>query len=289
VTAVRSVVLGLRAAILPRQILTIAELANADRQPPMSGSCSAPASGSATSPPRANSPRIWRSTAARAALAQCRESIAPVDRPDRAGDLNTRTIPFPANRGRRARARWASTTTGAAIRPAGGMLRVHLRAFATADNFLRSGAFRRGSGDRRPRPSSRILDWKRPGKPACCSAMGAGAHRARRRAAARQTLRPRHPDDAISALRWAGTSRNYTSMAVPVPRPRTVGYLRMEGREVFKHAGSAMITDVNSWMLSRPPGTTADDIDWFVPPPGPTKRIIDAFRAQSCILRRRRW
>ena len=53
----------------------------------------------------------------------------------------------------------------------------------------------------------------------------------------------------------------------------TVGHLRMEGREVFKHA-VAMITDViqDSFVET---GYTAADIDWFVPHQA-NLRIIEA-------------
>jgi 3-oxoacyl-[acyl-carrier-protein] synthase-3 len=53
----------------------------------------------------------------------------------------------------------------------------------------------------------------------------------------------------------------------------TVGHLRMEGREVFKHA-VAMITDVIEDAF-RVTGYTADDIDWFVPHQA-NIRIIEA-------------
>jgi len=53
----------------------------------------------------------------------------------------------------------------------------------------------------------------------------------------------------------------------------TVGHLRMEGREVFKHA-VAMITDVIEDVFAQA-GVTAADIDWFVPHQA-NKRIIDA-------------
>ena len=53
----------------------------------------------------------------------------------------------------------------------------------------------------------------------------------------------------------------------------TVGHLRMEGREVFKHA-VAMITDVVENVFTQA-GVTAADIDWFVPHQA-NKRIIDA-------------
>ena len=53
---------------------------------------------------------------------------------------------------------------------------------------------------------------------------------------------------------------------------QTVGHLRMEGREVFKHA-VVMITDVIEDAFAAT-GTTAADIDWFVPHQA-NKRIID--------------
>ena len=53
---------------------------------------------------------------------------------------------------------------------------------------------------------------------------------------------------------------------------QTVGHLRMEGREVFKHA-VAMITDV-IYDAFKATGTSANDIDWFVPHQA-NKRIID--------------
>ncbi|HEY4191351.1 MAG TPA: beta-ketoacyl-ACP synthase III [Mesorhizobium sp.] len=53
----------------------------------------------------------------------------------------------------------------------------------------------------------------------------------------------------------------------------TVGQLRMEGREVFKHA-VGMITDVIEATFTEA-GITAEDLDWFVPHQA-NKRIIDA-------------
>ena len=54
---------------------------------------------------------------------------------------------------------------------------------------------------------------------------------------------------------------------------QTVGHLRMEGREVFKHA-VGMITDVivDAFEAS---GLNENDIDWFIPHQA-NKRIIDA-------------
>ncbi len=54
---------------------------------------------------------------------------------------------------------------------------------------------------------------------------------------------------------------------------KTVGMLRMQGKEVFKHAVS-MITDVIEAAYAAT-GMTSADIDWFVPHQA-NKRIIDA-------------
>ena len=54
---------------------------------------------------------------------------------------------------------------------------------------------------------------------------------------------------------------------------KTVGHLRMEGKEVFKHA-VGMITDV-IYDAFKATGTTADDVDWLIPHQA-NKRIIDA-------------
>ncbi len=54
---------------------------------------------------------------------------------------------------------------------------------------------------------------------------------------------------------------------------QTVGHLRMEGREVFKHA-VGMVTDVIEDAF-RSAAINADDVDWFVPHQA-NRRIIDA-------------
>jgi 3-oxoacyl-[acyl-carrier-protein] synthase III len=53
----------------------------------------------------------------------------------------------------------------------------------------------------------------------------------------------------------------------------TVGHLRMQGREVFRHA-VGMITDVIE-AAYQSSGLTSEDIDWFIPHQA-NKRIIDA-------------
>jgi 3-oxoacyl-[acyl-carrier-protein] synthase-3 len=53
----------------------------------------------------------------------------------------------------------------------------------------------------------------------------------------------------------------------------SVGHLRMEGREVFRHA-VGMVSDVIVAAFEAT-GTCADDLDWFVPHQA-NRRIIDA-------------
>ncbi|WP_421929709.1 beta-ketoacyl-ACP synthase III [Neoaquamicrobium sediminum] len=76
-----------------------------------------------------------------------------------------------------------------------------------------------------------------------------------------------------SSLRSDGSHREKLYVDGGPSTTQTVGHLRMEGREVFKHA-VGMITDVVEDALSRG-GVSADDLDWFVPHQA-NKRIIDA-------------
>jgi 3-oxoacyl-[acyl-carrier-protein] synthase-3 len=76
-----------------------------------------------------------------------------------------------------------------------------------------------------------------------------------------------------ASLRSDGTHKDKLFVDGGPSTTGTVGYLRMEGREVFKHA-VGMITDVIEATFSAV-GITAEDLDWFVPHQA-NKRIIDA-------------
>ena len=76
-----------------------------------------------------------------------------------------------------------------------------------------------------------------------------------------------------SSLRSDGSHRDKLYVDGGPSTTGTVGHLRMEGREVFKHA-VGMITDVVEDVLAKG-SVTADDLDWFVPHQA-NKRIIDA-------------
>jgi 3-oxoacyl-[acyl-carrier-protein] synthase-3 len=141
-------------------------------------------------------------------------------------------------------------------------------ALATADNFLRSGAFNRalviGA-----ETFSRILDWTDRGT---CVLFGDGAGAIVLDAQPQSGIKP---DRGVLTTHLRSDGRHKSKLYVDggVSSTQTVGHLRMEGREVFKHA-VGMITDVivDAFKAS---GITADDIDWFVPHQA-NKRIIDA-------------
>jgi 3-oxoacyl-[acyl-carrier-protein] synthase-3 len=141
-------------------------------------------------------------------------------------------------------------------------------ALASADNFLRSGAFNRalviGA-----ETFSRILDWNDRGT---CVLFGDGAGAIVLDAQQQSGVKP---DRGVLTTHLRSDGRHKSKLYVDggVSSTQTVGHLRMEGREVFKHA-VGMITDVivDAFKAS---GITADDIDWFVPHQA-NKRIIDA-------------
>lgn len=76
-----------------------------------------------------------------------------------------------------------------------------------------------------------------------------------------------------SSLRSDGSHRDKLYVDGGPSTTGTVGHLRMEGREVFKHA-VAMITDVVEDVFAKA-GIAAGDLDWFVPHQA-NRRIIDA-------------
>jgi len=141
-------------------------------------------------------------------------------------------------------------------------------ALATADNFLKSGAFKRalviGA-----ETFSRILDWNDRGT---CVLFGDGAGAVILEA---QSQAGTSADRVILTTHLRSDGRHKDKLYVDggPSSTQTVGHLRMEGREVFKHS-VGMITDgiVDAFAAT---GTTAADIDWLVPHQA-NKRIIDA-------------
>lgn len=140
-------------------------------------------------------------------------------------------------------------------------------ALATADSLLRCGNFKRalviGA-----ETFSRILDWT---DRTTCVLFGDGAGAVVLEA--RQ--QPGTMEDRgvlTSHLRSDGRHKEKLYVDGGPSSTGTVGHLRMEGREVFRHA-VAMITDVIEDAF-KATGYTAKDVDWFVPHQA-NKRIID--------------
>ena len=139
---------------------------------------------------------------------------------------------------------------------------------ATADNFLRSGSHRRalviGA-----ETFSRILDWE---DRTTCVLFGDGAGAIVLEAG---TGTGTAADRGVlsTQLRSDGRYRDKLYVNGGPGSTRTTGVLKMEGREVFRFA-VGMVADVVDAAFAAT-GTTADDLDWFVPHQA-NKRIITA-------------
>jgi len=142
-------------------------------------------------------------------------------------------------------------------------------ALATADNFLRTGAFKRalviGA-----ETFSRILDWTDRGT---CVLFGDGAGAVVLEAQEQPGVAATDRGIVTTHLRSDGRHKAKLFVDGGPSSTQTVGHLRMEGREVFKHA-VGMITDVIVDAFEAT-GLNADSIDWFVPHQA-NRRIIDA-------------
>ncbi len=140
-------------------------------------------------------------------------------------------------------------------------------ALTTADSLLKTNGFKRalviGA-----ETFSRILDWS---DRTTCVLFGDGAGAV----VVEAMPQPGSREDRgiLSAhLRSDGRHKNKLYVDGGPSSTGTVGHLRMEGREVFKHA-VAMITDVVEDAFAAT-GYSAADVDWFVPHQA-NKRIID--------------
>ena len=140
-------------------------------------------------------------------------------------------------------------------------------ALSTADSLLKSGAFSRalviGA-----ETFSRILDWTDRGT---CVLFGDGAGAV---VLDRQEQPGTAEDRGVLTVKLRSDGRHKSKLYVDggPSSTGTVGHLRMEGKEVFRHA-VAMITDVVEDAF-KATGYTAADIDWFIPHQA-NKRIID--------------
>lgn len=140
-------------------------------------------------------------------------------------------------------------------------------AMATADNFIRMGQSKRalvvGA-----ETFSRILDWEDRGT---CVLFGDGAGAVVLEA---QHQEGTNADRGILASRLRSDGRFEELLYVDggPSSTRTTGHLRMNGREVFRHAVQKISGVIEETLLAS--GLSADDIDLFVPHQA-NARILD--------------
>ena len=140
-------------------------------------------------------------------------------------------------------------------------------AMATADNFLRSGQFKRalviGA-----ETFSRILDWQ---DRATCVLFGDGAGAVILEA---QQVNGQDTDRGVLAAKLRSDGRHADKLYVDggPSSTQTVGHLRMHGREVFRHAVTNIATVIQETLDEA--GVDPREVDLFVPHQA-NKRILD--------------
>jgi len=140
-------------------------------------------------------------------------------------------------------------------------------ALATADSYLKSGQFKRalviGA-----EAFSRILDWQ---DRSTCVLFGDGAGAVVVEA---QKLNGALTDRGILAtsLRSDGRYRDKLYVDGGPSSTGTVGHVRMDGPEVFRHAVTKISEVIDATLTQA--GYKASDVDWFVPHQA-NKRILD--------------
>jgi 3-oxoacyl-[acyl-carrier-protein] synthase III len=141
-------------------------------------------------------------------------------------------------------------------------------ALATADNFIRAGQSRTalviGA-----ETFSRILDWQ---DRSTCVLFGDGAGAMVLRAVPSNGS---VAERGILSTHLHSDGRHHDLLYVDggVSTTGTAGFLRMEGKEVFRHAVQCLAAVVDEALAAN--GLTAGDVDWLVPHQA-NRRIIDA-------------
>ena len=148
-------------------------------------------------------------------------------------------------------------------------------ALAVADNFLKCGQFKRaivvGA-----ETFSRILDWQDRGT---CVLFGDGAGAVVLEA---QTQLGSREDRGILAtlIRSDGRYEELLYVDGGPGSTKTTGHLRMNGREVFRHAVQKISGVIEETLVMT--GYAADEIDLYVPHQA-NKRILDGIAKRLCI------
>ena len=141
-------------------------------------------------------------------------------------------------------------------------------ALATADNFIRAGQAKTalvvGA-----ETFSRILDWQDRGT---CVLFGDGAGALVLRAV-RAEGAPNERGVLSTHLHSEGSGYNILYVDGGPSSTATTGFLRMEGKEVFRHAVHRLAEVVDEALAAN--GLSARDLDWLVPHQA-NRRIIDS-------------
>ena len=141
-------------------------------------------------------------------------------------------------------------------------------ALTTADNFLKAGSAQRalviGA-----ETFSRILDWT---DRTTCVLFGDGAGAVVLEA---QDGQGTNADSGVLCTHLRSDGRHLDKLYVDggPSATKTTGHLRMEGKEVFRHAVTNLAETVEE--AFKRAGITAADVQWFVPHQA-NRRIIDA-------------
>ena len=248
---------------LPARVITNDDLAKTGRHLRRVDRRSAPASASATSPAEGETTSDLAAAARRKALANAGIDVGDIDLIIVATTTPDMTFPATAARGA-AEARHAPRRR---LRHSGGVLRLRLCAWRTADRYLKNGLAQARPGDRRR---------DRLAHPRLDRSHHLRAVRRRRRRGGAGTRRGRSEADRGVLATALCSDGQPLEQALRRRRrrldPQPVGHVRMQGQDVFKHA----VGDDHrrGRQGARGPGYTIDDLDWFVPHQA-NKRIID--------------
>jgi 3-oxoacyl-[acyl-carrier-protein] synthase-3 len=141
-------------------------------------------------------------------------------------------------------------------------------AMATADNFLRCGHFKRalvvGS-----ETFSRILDWE---DRSTCVLFGDGAGAVVLEALPQKGDKASDKGILSTRIRADGRYEELLYVDGGPSTTKSTGHLRMNGREVFRHAVQKISGVIEETLVET--GFTAEEIDWYVPHQA-NRRILD--------------
>ncbi len=142
-------------------------------------------------------------------------------------------------------------------------------ALAVADNFLKMGQARTalviGA-----ETFSRILDWE---DRATCVLFGDGAGAVVLRAAEMDGPDAKSWGVLSTHLHTDGTARDILYVDGGPSSTRTVGHVRMNGKEVYRHAVSKLAAVIDEALAAN--GCGSSDVDWLVPHQA-NRRIIES-------------